>query len=345
MARIPRRVGILRSTPGDGDGMRITKANRRYWSLALNVCCFAALIPLLLGTPNPAKVRDGLAWQARGALEGAFRRDLARLERFGLHLDSLVLQAESVGATTVEAVGSPTIQSALEGAVRGDEAPELVSAAVYQDIDADEVSVPFVRLATAAADGAPTLPAIPEDVLWKELEHADATGGTSPLVWFGPDEPSGARLHLVGTAMHEDTEADVARLRLIHVSMPFDPDLGMPWSVRSDIGPEGLRERPVPIAGGAGSGGGGGVPAIAIRDTPRLRWPLADVVVARGRVAPSLPSRLPYGLALAAIVALCLLGQRAVHLAAAAATSSSPDAAAAPVPDAPTDVQGTPPAP
>jgi len=233
---------------------------------------------------------DALEWKARGTVDQAFRLRVAQLERFLFTLDGLVLDAEPVQATTAEAAASPTIEAAVQGALASPEAPALASASVYQDIDADEVTVPFVRLATAAADGAPPLAAIPETVLWHELEHADTTGGTTSLVWFSPDAGSGVRLNLAGTAMHEDTATEKARLRLFHVSMPFTAVPEVQLVVRCDIlGLEATPALPAHAVDGNAVDAGSAFDAIRPADLPRMRWPTEDPA-ARGRVQAQGPA-------------------------------------------------------
>lgn len=229
----------------------------------------------LLGSCRDPHAEAKETWVARGPLEQFFRARIAWLERFRLELDTLVLNAAPVQATTAEAAGSATIRTALEGGVRASSAPPLANASVYQDIDADEVSVPFVLLASAAGDGAPPLPKIPVDVLWRELEHADQTGGTTSLVWFSPDAGSGVRLNLVGTAMHEDTQTGHARLRLIHVSTPFAPRAEHAVEVRcgimnGDVAPD----RTWVFAQGVETSGSTQIDALEPKNTPRTRWVL-----------------------------------------------------------------------
>ena len=294
---------------------------------------------LLLGTSRDPDQGEKDTWFARGPVEQAFRKQVAWLERFLFELDGLVLRAEPVRATAAEAARSPTIEAAIEGAVRADGAPPMASASVYQDIDADEVSVPFVLLASAAADGAPALERIPMDVLWRELEHADRTGGTTSLVWFSPDAGSGVRLNLVGTAMHEDTATQHARLRLIHVSAPFAPELALALQVRCGVA-DGKEQHELPWtwARRAADQGEKGVSALRPADTPRLRWAV-DSDEARARAYLPEPSWWDAGgsrkllMFLLGFVAVCVLQLVVARL--KKTSAPSPDAASSPAAEEP----------
>lgn len=306
--------------------MSETRTLPRHFHLVTCLGLAVALASLVAQLTRDPDDREKRAWLARGPLEQAFRKDVARLERFRFQLDGLVLNAAPVQATTAEAAASPTIKTAIEGGVRADEAPPLVSAAVYQD---------FVLLATAHADGAPPLRKIPEDILWRELEHADETGGTTSLVWFSPDAESGVRLNLVGTAMHEDTAAQRARLRLLHVSMPFTPSVDAGIEVRCGIAEgEERHELPWVQVRRVANQGARGTTALRPADTPRLRWavrsdePRAQAFLARTpwwRNGASLAGLL-FGAWLTVLVGLATSDHRRKRL----ATDPSPDEPSSP---------------
>ncbi len=282
--------------------------------LGLGALLFLLAVVLAAGGKAEA-LRQGTAAQQRAQADAALRAGVAQLETFLFEVDGFVLKAEPVSGIAppprdAEVAYSPTIIAALKGALAAPTAPGLASASVYQDIEADEVEVPFVLLGFAAADGAP-LGAMPEEVLWSELEHADATGGSTSLVWFSPDVGSGVRLHLAGTAMHEDTEAQTAHLRLMHVSMPFAAPAGVAVDVRCDVA-GGIRAAELPLHTVAGGEDDESTEAMRPLDMPRIRWPVKEDTRPRAVVhfAGHATSWTVYLLVLLALTCLGMAGHR-----------------------------------
>lgn len=311
---------------------------------AYSVLLIAGVVLMVLGlSSDEAENREFMDDLQRQVLAGALQSAVGRLEAFLFEMDEAVLQAAPVkGTIAPDGAIARTLRTALEGALAGEKAPEFASAAVYQDIDADEVEVPFVRLATAAGDGAPPLGAIPEAVLWDELAHADSTGGTTSLVWFSPDEGGGVRLHLVSTAMHEDTATQSARLRLLHVSAPFNNRMFHALVVHCDI-VEGALATNLPHVVLHGDAEDAQIEVLRPVDTPRLRWPAKDVARGRARVAPMF-SRTPFwqrfllAIGIGAVVGgLLSLGRRALIAwgARRQVSAANPDAASSPAPEDP----------